>query len=904
MTEAEDRSAASAAAVARLQARLAETQEQLAATSEILAVLGTSASGEAEVFDAIVERARRLCWADAATIHIATEHDFTMVHSVGLRPDYLELATRKPVPRDRTSLVGRVGLDGRTQQIVDVLADPDYDRPEFQSKSGIRTIMGAPMIVEDDVVGVLSVWRTIVDPFDDRVRSLLSTFAAQGALALRNVGLFRALESRSDELSWKVEQLEALSEVGEAISSSLDPDEVLTTIVKHAVELSETDGGSLMEYDEETRLFGVRTTYGTSRDVVERLRQSRIHVDETFVGRTAASRKVAQIPDLSEHQDLDPHLALLHEAGWRSLVAIPLTRADRIVGALVVRRKQPGVFSDETCELLSSFASQSAIALTNARLYQQLERQSAELADASRHKSEFLASMSHELRTPLNAVIGFSEVLLERMFGELNERQADYLQDIHSAGRHLLALINDVLDLSKVEAGHMELDRTSFDVADALAYAHLLVRERASQHRIKVTADASKEELGTIWADQLRFKQVMLNLLSNAVKFTPDGGEVRVVAHRVEGDLVVSVTDTGVGIAPEDQARIFDSFQQGSRSSSSAEGTGLGLTLTRRIVELHGGTLWLESTVGVGSTFGFRIPQSAQLRLVPEVDDGADAAAADAGAGADAAAAAADVHWGRDEGDTRPVILIIEDDENSAELVSVHVRAAGLRPVAVGTGEEGLDAVRSIHPAAVILDIRLPGMDGWDVLGALKAEPSTAETPVVVVSVLPERGRGFALGASDYLVKPVARDDLLAALRRVGVGPPHQVAHPRIVVVDDDPAALELVRVTLEPLGWDVRTCAHGADAHAVVRSESPAVVLVDLLMPDTDGFAVIDALHHDPDTQGIPIVVLTAKTLTAADRRRLKGRVEFVASKSRLDLIQLSTRLAGLAGVPAALPD
>jgi transcriptional regulator with GAF, ATPase, and Fis domain len=246
VTESEDRSAASAAAVARLQARLAETQEQLAATSEILAVLGTSASGEAEVFDAIVERARRLCWADAATIHIATEHNFTMVHSVGLRPDYLELAIRKPVPRDRTSLVGRVGLDGRTQQIVDVLADPDYNRPEFQSKSGIRTIMGAPMIVEDDVVGVLSVWRTVVDPFDDRVSSLLSTFAAQGALALRNVTLFRALESRSEELSNKVEQLEALSEVGEAISSSLDPDEVLTTMLKHAVQLSETDGGSLM----------------------------------------------------------------------------------------------------------------------------------------------------------------------------------------------------------------------------------------------------------------------------------------------------------------------------------------------------------------------------------------------------------------------------------------------------------------------------------------------------------------------------------------------------------------------------------------------------------------------------------------------------------------------------------
>jgi signal transduction histidine kinase/CheY-like chemotaxis protein len=867
----------SVADVARLQARLAETQEQLAATSEILAVLGTSTSGEAEVFDAIVERARRLCWADAAQIHIATEHDFPMVHSVGLPPAYLALATEKPVPRDRTSLVGRVGMDGRTHQIVDVLADPEYHRPETQRLSGIRTIMGAPMIVEDEVVGVLSVWRNTVDPFDNRVLSLLSTFAAQGALALRNVALFHALESRSDELSHKVDQLEALSEVGEAISSSLDPDEVLTTIVKHAVQLSDTDGGSLMEYDESTRLFGVRTVYGTSPDVVERLRLSRIHVDETFVGRAAASRTVAQIADLSELEDLDPHLSLLRQAGWRSLIAIPLMRGDRIVGALVVRRMQPGGFSDETCDLLSAFASQSAIALTNARLYQELERQSAELAEASRHKSEFLASMSHELRTPLNAVIGFSEVLLERMFGELNERQAEYLQDILSAGRHLLALLNDVLDLSKVEAGHMELDMRSFSVTDALSYALSLVRERASHHGIGLTLDAPALELGTVWADQLRFKQIVLNLLSNAVKFTPDGGTVTVRARRVDGELEVTVSDTGVGIAPADQARIFDSFQQGGRTASSSEGTGLGLTLTRRIVELHGGTMWLESTPGVGSTFGFRIPQAAPLAVEAEPD------------------------WELPGQDGRPVILIIEDDENSAELVSVHVGAAGMRAVAVRTGEEGLEAVRSMHPAAVILDIRLPGMDGWDVLGALKAEPGTADTPVVVVSVLPEQGRGFALGASDYLVKPVAREDLLAALHRVGVDGPQPAAVRRIVVVDDDPVALELIRVTLEPLGWDVRTCSQGVEAHALVRSERPAVVLVDLLMPDTDGFAVIDALHGDADTRAIPIVVLTSKTLTAADRRRLRGRVEFVASKGRLDLIQLSTRLADLAGASAA---
>jgi signal transduction histidine kinase/DNA-binding response OmpR family regulator len=861
---------------ARLRKRLAETEEQLAATSEILAVLGASRAGEAEVFEAIAERARRLSRAAAAQIHLTEPHDLTMAHSVGLPPGYLELALAEPVPRDRTSLIGRVSIDARTQQIVDVLADPDYNRPEFQRLGGYRTIMGAPMVVEGEVVGVLSVWRTAVEPFDERVQDLMSTFAAQGALALRNVALFRALESRSTELARKVDQLEALAEVGEAISASLDPDEVLSTIVTHAVQLSGTDGGSLMEYDEDTQLFRVRTAYGTSPAVLDQLRQSRIHVDESFVGRAAASGQVAQLPDLAQ-VELDPHLRILYEAGWRSLVAIPLTRPDRIVGALVVRRKQPGGFSDETCEMLSAFASQSTIALVNARLYQQLERQSAELAEVSQHKSDFLASMSHELRTPLNAVIGFSEVLLERMFGELNDRQADYLQDILSAGRHLLALLNDVLDLSKVEAGHMELDLGLVDVAQALEAVLSLVRERAHQHDITLTLDVAANEVGTVRADPLRFKQVVLNLLSNAVKFTPDGGSVTVSARRSDGSLVVAVADSGMGIDPADQARIFDSFQQGGRNASSAEGTGLGLTLTRRIVELHGGRLWLESTPGAGSTFSFSIPQPASIATDLE---------------------AADWHV---EDDGRPVVVVVEDDSSSAELVSVHVAAAGLRAVPVQTGEQGVAAVRSLHPAAVILDIRLPGMDGWEVLAALKADPETADTPVVVVSVLPERGRGFALGAADYLVKPVGGDELLAALRRVVSDRAQQQSGRRILVVDDDLAALRLVRVTLEPLGWDVHTCDQGTEAHAMARTIRPQVLLVDLLMPDTDGFDVVEQVHADPDTSDIPIVVLTAKSLTAEDRRRLQGRVEFVAAKGRLDLVQLSARLADLARVRGA---
>ncbi len=838
--------------------------------SEILAILGAATAGEDEVFDAIVERARRLCRADVAQIHTMHGDVYRLARSAGMTPEFAAFSSTNPVPRDRTSLIGRVSLDGKTQQIADVLADPDYDRPDFQQLGGYRTILGAPMLVDDEVVGVLSVWRTAVDPFDERVCSLLSTFATQGALALRNVALFQALESRSAELARKVDQLEALADVGEALNATLDPDEVLTTIVTRAVQISGTDGGSLMEFDEESSLFRVRTAYGTSPEVIEQLRQSRIDLHETFVGRAAASGSPAQIRDLGK-AELDPHLQVLYDAGWRSLVAIPLNRPDRIVGALVVRRKQPGDFSDETCELLLAFASQSAIALTNARLHQELGRQSEALAEASQHKSEFLASMSHELRTPLNAVIGFSEVLLERMFGELNDRQADYLTDILGAGRHLLALLNDVLDLSKVEAGRMELELTSFDMSAVLEYTHSMVRARAVAHRVEIALDLPDEPLGLVRADELRIRQVLLNLLTNAVKFTPDGGSVTVAARRRDGDLVVTVADTGIGIAPADQARVFDSFQQGSRSAATTEGTGLGLTLTKRIIELHGGTMWLDSAPGRGSTFGFSLPQKSAMQPSGS--------------------------WQVGPLDGRPVVVVIEDDENSAELVALHMDAAGLQAIQVPTGEDGVAAVHRLHPVAVILDIKLPGMDGWEVLGALKAAPDTADTPVIVVSVLPERGRGFALGASDYLVKPVGREELLAALGRVAATTAAADAGiRRIVVVDQDPAALELVKHTLEPLGWQVHACIQGARAHELVRSTRPAVVLIDLLLPDIDGFALIEAVRSDPDTAAIPLVVLTATSLTGADRQRLSGRIDFVAAKGDLDLDQLSRLLAELA--------
>lgn len=386
--------------------------------------------------------------------------------------------------------------------------------------------------------------------------------------------LEQKVDERTRDLAEAMERLRALGAVSEAVSSTLDLQEVLNTVLSQAVQLSDAEAGAIYEYDEAAQEFRLRATHGMDRERLEAFTSSRAALGESSNGRAV----------------------------------VPLLREDRIVGSLVVHRTSPGPFDQDTLELLQTFARQSVLAIQNARLFQELEQKSQQLEDASRHKSEFLANMSHELRTPLNAINGFSQVLVERLFGEINPKQEEYLQDILSSGRHLLSVINDILDLSKVEAGRMTLEPSEFPLAEALENGLTMVRERAARRSISLTLDLDPN-LGEIEADERKVKQVIFNLLSNAVKFTSDHGRVDVVARRFRDEVQVAVSDTGIGIAPEDQARIFEEFQQASHSTMrTAEGTGLGLTLARRFVELHGGRISLESEPGSGSTFTISLP--------------------------------------------------------------------------------------------------------------------------------------------------------------------------------------------------------------------------------------------------------------------------------------------------------
>ena len=487
----------------------------------------------------------------------------------------------------------------------------------------------------------------------------------------------------------------------------------------------------------------------------------------------------------------------------------------------------------------------------------ELQDKSQELELANRHKSEFLANMSHELRTPLNAVIGFSEVLLERMFGELNEKQDEYLQDILYSGRHLLSLINDILDLSKIEAGRMELELTTFDLPMALKKALTLVRERASRHGIELSLEVD-ERVGDFTADERKVKQVLLNLLSNAVKFTPDGGTVSLRGGLSGEHVEISLSDTGIGIAPEDQQQIFEAFRQvGSDYARKGEGSGLGLTLAKKFVELHGGRIWVESEVGHGSTFTFTLPMRAPVREVP--------------ASPAVTPALRSQHH---------LVLVVEDDPLSAKLLSTHLIDAGFPVEIAHDGEAGFEKARALRPAVITLDILMPRTDGWALLARLKADPQTALIPVVIVSILDERGKGFALGAAEYLVKPVDPDELVRVVRRFAPVLASADRKVTVLAVDDDPMVLELMQAVLEPQGFGVLKAGGGAEGLTMAREQSPDLIVLDLLMPEVDGFQVVEELKRDPLTLDIPIVILTAKTLTSEDKDRLRGGIAHLTRK------------------------
>jgi PAS domain S-box-containing protein len=564
-------------------------------------------------------------------------------------------------------------------------------------------------------------------------------------------------------------------------------------------------------------------------------------------------------------------------------------------GTLTVVSYNASTFHDRDRNLQGVHVS--ARDMTELKRYEQtLQQTNVELEQASRMKSEFLANMSHELRTPLNAIIGFSELLKDGLVGDLEPRQRGFIGDIFNSGNHLLSLINDILDLSKVEAGKMELDLEPVPVADLFANSLSIIREKAAKRHVRLELDAGSL-LGTILVDARKVKQILYNLLSNAVKFSDDGGQVILQATRVPGAQVgqpvgswtcrgfiapaerheeylrISVSDTGIGIAEEGLNQLFQPFTQiDSGLGRKFEGTGLGLAMVKLLAELHGGAVAMESAEGEGSVFTVWLPMRTDAEPVTD------------------APAASDVQTIDESAEARTA-LIVEDDLKSAQLIRLQLEAEGFSVIHAATAEEALILAIQQPLALITLDIMLPDMDGWDLLARFKQQPALRRIPVVVISIAADPTRGFSLGAAAVMQKPISRQDLFEALADLGMMPPRGEAL-RILVVDDEPAAVEVMAERVMEMTGTVLRAKGGAEAIEMARRELPDVILLDLLMPDVSGFEVVTALQERPETARIPILVITSKQVTAKDRASLNGNVSAIMEKATFRPGQLTDEI------------
>ncbi len=676
------------------------------------------------------------------------------------------------------------------------------------------------------------------------------------------------LETRSHELAQSVGELRALGEVTQAVNSTLDLATVLSTIVAKAVELSGTEAGSIYAADPTTHQFHLRASHGMSEELIAELNQQGIDLSEKTIADAAAQKAPVQVADLKDAAP-SPVLSILLRAAYRALLVVPLLGPEGLIGMLVVRRKAPGEFPQHSVDLLQTFAAQSVLAIQNANLFAEVEEKSRQLEMASQHKSQFVASMSHELRTPLNAIIGLTEMMVSNAARFGTEKAAEPLRRVHRAGTHLLGLINQVLDLSKIEAGKLELSPETVNLAPLLEDVIGTARQLAEQNKNRLLLDA-QENLGQLTVDPMRLRQILLNLLSNACKFTKQG-EVKLRVKRVVDGrnwMEIAVADTGIGMTPEQQAKLFEEFTQADSSTARQYGgTGLGLAITRRLARMMGGDVTVASEPGKGSVFTVRLPASADTQAKSSIgSDGRRSPTADS-------------------------VLVIDDDATARELIADHLKAEGFSVVTAAGGVEGLKRAKELRPTAITLDVMMPDLDGWSVLGALRQDPELADIPVIMITIVDEHRRGIALGAAGYLTKPIDRERLHRLVTRFRASTPPT----RVLLVEDDAVQRERMRGWLEGPQWAVREAANGREALDRLQQGKPDVILLDLMMPEMDGFAVVAALQKEPAWRDIPVIVITALDLDAKDRERLNAGVQFVLVKERFRPADLVERVRWL---------
>ncbi len=774
------------------------------------------------------------------------EHIFDDVRTEDAKP--AKSVKRPPVSADLLHLAKAVPTRPRGHQAKPIT-------PRIEDSPAIADTTGSISLAfrkdEKSWATLRVVDETASHAWAQEEQMLVKQVADQLSLALENARLFQETKRAEETLKRQNEYLAAAAEIGRLVTSTLD----LNTIFSRTVNLVRERFGfyhaAIFVVEETGFNVVLREATGTAGAEMKARQHSLPLSDSSIVGKVTLRGEPVVANDTSLDPSFQPN-PLLPETCAEA--AIPLRVGSRIIGALDIQAGQVGAFTPDAQSVLQILADQVAIAIDNARSYELSQQAVKEMREIDHVKTQFLANMSHELRTPLNSIIGFSRVILKGIDGPITDLQQQDLTAIYNSGQHLLGLINDVLDLAKIEAGKMELSFDELNVADiitsVMSTATGLVKDKPIKLQRQIESD-----LPIVRADPIRLRQVLLNLLSNAAKFT-DEGEITVAAALQTGpaghpELLISVTDTGPGIAPEDQAKLFQAFSQVDDSPTrKTGGSGLGLSISQQLVQLHGGRIGVRSGLGKGSSFYFTLP----VYRIKE----------DAG----------EKYGGR-------IILAVDDDPQILALYERYLGPQGYDVVGLTDPARALERARQLKPYAITLDIMMPGYDGWQVLSELKRDRETHDTPVIICSILEQQERGFSLGAADYLLKPILEDDLINALNRLNA----DGAIQEVLIVDDDSNSLRLLQKVLQQTGKYRTVLAQGGSAGwDIIRSRPPHAVVLDLFMPEMDGFTILEKMRENVRLRDIPVIVVSSGDITPQQQQQLSDFGQRLINKSSLD--------------------
>ena len=877
---------------ASLEQKVQERTEALTRTlQEIEALAGVSRAVGASldpaiVLQTIVTHAVEIAKADGGTIYEFNEKEqvFEPRANFGVSVDIVDALRRSRLHVGDGSIVGRTAVTLAPVQIVDLQNSPDYPLP-FLSKAGYRALLAMPLHREGRTLGALVLRRRTPGEFDAATLGRLATFAGQSTLALQNARLYAEIAAKSRELESLARNQAQIYRLSTAMQEPLSLDEQLMRVLDAARQVAGLDRMYVWAVSGDA--FTTIADAGLNESDRETMRGITIPLSQAgALGkcyREGAALVFTKEQPLPADLRLAPPYSDIPVLRSRNLIVLPMIARGRTVGVLAADNKlSERPIDPQAVTLMQTFAAQAAVAIENAALFREIQDKSEQLEIASRHKSQFLANMSHELRTPLNAIIGMSEMLLEDARDAGDEAQIEPLERVLRAGKHLLALINDILDLSKIEAGRMELELSVFPLEPLVRDVARTIEGVAAKNGNRLSVECSGD-LGSIRADQTRVRQVLLNLASNAAKFTKEGTvTIRAQRSSIENKdhARIDVIDTGIGMTPEQVGKLFQEFVQADASTTRRfGGTGLGLAISQRFCRMMGGDITVESELGCGSTFTVVLPSEAIVSTAAEV---------------------VQPHLLTSTGPSveSALVLVVDDDAAARDVIARFLVREGFRSITAASGTEAVKLARELRPSVITLDVMMPGMDGWDVLAALKSDPDVAEIPVIMLTIVDDKARGYALGANDYIVKPLDREQMRRALRRIC-----DVGAGRLLLIEDEPVTRDTIRRTLERDGWNVDVAADGTEALGVMHRSKPDVIILDLLMPGMDGFEFLAALHAEPLWRSVPVIVLTAKDLTRDDHERLQGRVQRVLRKQVAEPDALLAEVARLLG-PAARSD